>query len=97
MFKNIMNSVAEEFITDSIETDYGPKMARRFGWAITIVNLIPSLLESALPPDIDEEQIAIYENAYQDKSYMIKISDNNQIVDLDEFIEHYKYLIPNIN
>ena len=92
-FGGAMNSVAEEFITDSIETDYGPKMARRFGWATAIVNLIPSLLESALPPDMDDEQIAVYENAYIDQSYMIKISDNNQTVDLNDFIEHYKNLI----
>ena len=92
-FGGAINSVAEEFITDSIKTDYGPKMARRFGWATTIVNLIPSLLESALPPDMDDEQIAVYENAYIDESYMIKISNNNQIVDLNDFIEHYKNLI----
>ena len=92
-FGGAINSVAEEFITDSIKTDYGPKMARRFGWANTIVNLIPSLLESALPPDIDDEQIAVYENAYIDQSYMIKISDNNQTVDLNDFIKHYKNLI----
>ena len=85
--------MAEEFITDSIETEYGSKMARRFGWATTIVNRIPSLLESALPPDMDDEQIAVYENAYIDQSYMIKISDNNQTVDLNDFIEHYKNLI----
>ncbi len=87
------NSVANEFISDSIKTEYGVKMARRFGWAITVVNLIPSLLESALPPDIDNEQIAVYENAYQDKSYIIKISDDVQTVDLNDFIEHYKSLI----
>ena len=92
-FGGAINSVAEEFITDSIETEYGSKMARRFGWATTIVNLIPSLLESALPPDMDDEQIAVYENAYIDQSYMIKISDNNQTVDLNDFIEHYKNLI----
>ena len=56
--------------------------------------VIPSLLESALPPDIDDAQIAVYENAYQNESYIIKISDNNQTVDLNEFIEHYKSLIP---
>ncbi len=69
-------------------------MSKQFAWAIEIVKLIPSLLESALPPDIDEAQIAIYENAYQNESYMIKISDNNKTVDLNEFIEHYKSLIP---
>lgn len=46
-----------------------------------------------LPPDIDEAQISIYENAYRNNSYVIKISDNNQTVDLYEFIEHYKNLI----
>ena len=51
-------------------------------------------LETALPPDIDEEQISIYENAYQNDSYVIKISDSNQTVDLNEFIEHYKSLLP---
>lgn len=92
-FGGAINSVAEEFITDSIKTEYGPKMARRFGWATTIVNLIPSLLESALPPDMDYEQVGVYENAYIDQSYMIKISDNSQTVDLNDFIEHYKNLI----
>ncbi len=89
-----VNAAASEFISEALESDYNTKLARRFGWAMTIVNLIPSLLESALPPDIDEEQIAIYENAYQDKSYMIKITDDNQTVDLNEFIKHYKSLIP---
>lgn len=88
-----INSVANEFINDSIKSNYGEKLARRVGWAITVVNLIPSLLEGALPPEIDKEQIAVYENAYQDKSYIIKISDNMQTVDLDEFIKHYKNLI----
>ena len=88
-----VNAVANEFISNVIEPDYNAKLDRRFGWAISVVNLIPSLLESALPPEIDEEQIAVYENAYQDKSYIIKISDNNQIIDLNEFIDRYKSLI----
>jgi len=92
-FAGAINSVAEEFITESINSEYSSKMAKRFGWATTIVNLIPSLLESALPPDMDDEQIAVYENAYVNKSYMIKISDNSQTVDLNDFIEHYKNLI----
>ncbi len=33
-----------------------------------------------------------FENAYIDQSYTIKISDNNQTVDLNDFIEHYKNL-----
>ena len=89
-----VNSAANEFITQVIESNYSDKLAKRFGWASTIVNLIPSLLETALPPDIDEEQISIYENAYQNDSYVIKISDSNQTVDLNEFIEHYKSLLP---
>ena len=88
------NAVSQEFISGCLKEDYGAKVANRFIWAMTIVNLIPSLLESALPPDIDDAQIAVYEIAYQNESYMIKISDNNQTVDLNEFIEHYKSLIP---
>lgn len=89
-----INSAANEFINEVIDSNYGNKLAKRFGWASTVVNLIPSLLETALPPDIDEEQISIYENAYQNDSYVIKISDSNQTVDLNEFIEHYKSLLP---
>ena len=85
-FEGAVNSVASEFISESIEETYGTKAARRFGWAITIVNLIPSLLESSLTPEIDEEQIDIYENAYNNESYLIKISDNNQTIALNQFI-----------
>ena len=88
-----VNAAASEFISESISSNYGDKLSNRFGWAMTIVGLIPSLLESSLPPDIDEEQISIYENAYQNEDYVIKVSDSNQTVDLNEFIEHYKSLI----
>lgn len=88
-----VNSAASEFISDSLTENYGRKIARKFGWAIAIVGMIPSLLESALPPNVDEAQISIYENAYKNESYIIKVSNNNQTVDLNEFIEHYKSLI----
>lgn len=92
-FDGVVNAAANEFISEVIDSNYGTKVARRFGWASTIVNLIPSLLETALPPDIDEAQISIYENTYQNGSYVIKVSDSNQTVDLNEFIEHYKSLL----
>lgn len=94
LVENATNAAAELYIEQSYKPEYASKLSKQFAWAIEIVKLIPSLLESALPPDIDEAQIAIYQNAYQNESYMIKISDNNQTVDLNEFIEHYKSLIP---
>ena len=94
LVENATNAAAEMYIQQSYKPEYASKLSKQFAWAIEIVKLIPSLLESALPPDIDEAQIAIYENAYQNESYMIKISDNNKTVDLNEFIEHYKSLIP---
>ena len=94
LVENATNAAAEMYIQQSYKPEYASKLSKQFAWAIEIVKLIPSLLESALPPDIDEAQIAIYQNAYQNESYMIKISDNNQTVDLNEFIEHYKSLIP---
>ena len=94
LVENATNAAAELYIEQSYKPEYASKLSKQFAWAIEIVKLIPSLLESALPPDIDEAQIAIYQNAYQNESYMIKNSDNNQTVDLNEFIEHYKSLIP---
>jgi len=93
-FCGAVNAAANEYISECIDTKYGEKAVKRFGWATTIVDLIPSLVEGALPPDIDEGQISIFENAYKNESYLIKVSDSNQTVDLSEFIEHYKSLIP---
>ena len=92
-FEGAVSAVANEYISECITTEYGEKVARRFGWATTIAGLIQSLFEDALPPDIDEGQISVFENAYKNESYLIKISDSNQTVDLNEFIEHYKSLL----
>lgn len=92
-FEKAVNAAANEFTSQFLESNYDKMIAKRFGWASAIVNFIPSILESSLPPDVDEVQIALYENAYSNDNYLIRISNNNQIVDLDEIVQHYKDLL----
>jgi len=91
-FDEVINAGAEEFISQFMNSNYQVELPKRLGWAMAIVDLIPSLLESSLPPDIDEEQISIYENACHNESYVIKVSNGSRTVDLNDFTEHYKSL-----
>ena len=88
-----VNAAAIEFFKKVSTSVYEITIPREFDWATIIIGLIPSLFESVLPPDIDEAQISILENANGNESYQIKISDNNQTVDLSQFIEHYRSLL----
>ena len=88
-----INDAANEFLNTVWEANYGEKAVKRLSWAMTIVNLIPSLLETAVPPDIDAAQLAIYESAYQNDSYAILIAGSDQLVNLSAFVEHHKKLL----
>jgi len=50
-------------------------------------------LENAATTEIETGQIAIFEIASNNKSYDIKISNNDLTIDLNEFIKYYKNLI----
>lgn len=89
-----VSAVASEYISNLDDENYREtKMPKLLSWSMTVVNLIFSLAELIIPPEIDEELISVYENAYRNESYKINISDGNKIVDLNKFIEHYKSLL----
>ena len=88
-----VNAAAGELVDKVIEKAACDDAAnRRMSWVVTIIGAIPDLLESELPPEIDEGLIAVLENAYNNESYEITASNDEQTVDLKEFIEYYKNL-----